>query len=100
MGGAPFGSRVRPQRHHASANPSSPTSAASGATQAKVSRRDRVVLSASGAPAMTLWLLLVLALDGGTAVVDAGTPDDEVIRELELLQNLDSAGDLDLLKEL
>jgi hypothetical protein len=49
---------------------------------------------------MTLWLLLVLALDGGTTVVDAGTPDDEVIRELELLQNLDSAGDLDLLKEL
>jgi len=49
---------------------------------------------------MMAWLLLVLALDGGTAVVDAGTPDDEVIRELELLQNLDSAGDLELLKEL
>lgn len=51
---------------------------------------------------MTLWLLLVLALDGGSdfTPVDAGTPDDEVIRELELLQNLDSAGDLDLLKEL
>lgn len=51
---------------------------------------------------MTLWLLLILSLDGGSAAgpVDAGTPDDEVIRELELLQNLDSAGDLDLLKEL
>ena len=51
---------------------------------------------------MTLLLLLVLTLDGGSELspVDAGTPDDEVIRELELLQNLDSAGDLDLLKEL
>ena len=49
---------------------------------------------------MTLWLLLVLALDGGSPAVDAGSPDDEVIRELELLQNLDSVEELELLKEL
>ena len=45
------------------------------------------------------WALL-LALDGG--VVDAGVPsaDQEVIDNLELLQNLDSAADLELLQEL
>ena len=45
------------------------------------------------------WVLL-LALDGG--VVDAGvaSEDQEVIDNLELLQNLDSAADLELLQEL
>ena len=50
---------------------------------------------------MLAWALL-FALDGG---VDAGvrwpTPEDqEVIDNLELLQNLDSAADLELLQEL
>jgi hypothetical protein len=46
------------------------------------------------------WALL-LALDGG--VPDAGVrpaEDQEVIDNLELLQNLDSAADLELLQEL
>lgn len=44
------------------------------------------------------WVVL-LALDGG---VDAGVlhEDQEVIDNLELLQNLDSAADLELLQEL
>ncbi|MDP1822651.1 MAG: hypothetical protein Q8L48_05400 [Archangium sp.] len=44
------------------------------------------------------WALL-LALDGGS---DAGMSheDQEVIDNLELLQNLDSAADLELLQEL
>ncbi len=44
------------------------------------------------------WAVL-LALDGG---VDAGVPpeDQEVIDNLELLQNFDSAADLELLQEL
>jgi len=50
------------------------------------------------------WTLL-LALDGGTARPDAGvrtlTPEDrEVVDNLELLQELDSASDLELLQEL
>lgn len=52
-----------------------------------------------------LTLLLLLALDGGTALVDAGmdwlSPEDrEVVENLELLQDLDSAADLELLQEL
>jgi hypothetical protein len=49
------------------------------------------------------WVL-VAALDGGS-VLDAGvkllSPEDlEVVDNLELLQNLDGAGDLELLQEL
>lgn len=46
-------------------------------------------------------LLLLLALDGG---VDAGVPmsreDQEVVENLELLQQLDAAADLELLQDL
>ncbi|MCA2977697.1 MAG: hypothetical protein INH41_21095 [Myxococcaceae bacterium] len=50
----------------------------------------------------------VLAVDGGvTGAPDASTPlpplsreDLEVVRQLELLENLDSAADLELLEEL
>ena len=49
------------------------------------------------------WAALA-ALDGGSARPDASVPQDEadreVIENLELLQNLDSAGDLELLREL
>lgn len=43
------------------------------------------------------WMLL-LALDGGTAPLSA--EDREVIDNLELLQELDSAADLELMQEL
>jgi len=51
-----------------------------------------------------LAYVLVLALDAG-ALVDAGlawlSPEDlEVVDNLELLQNLDNASDLELLQEL
>ena len=50
------------------------------------------------------WALL-MALDGGTATPDAGVralsaEDREVVDNLELLQELDSAADLELLQEL
>jgi hypothetical protein len=49
-----------------------------------------------------LWVLL--ALDGGVAVRDGGAavPDEdrELIDNLDLLQNLDGAGDLELLQDL
>lgn len=50
------------------------------------------------------WVL-VLALDGGVAVLDAGlaylsSEDQEVVDNLELLQELDSAADLELMQEL
>lgn len=50
------------------------------------------------------WTLL-LALDGGTALLDAGVrmlsaEDREVVDNLELLQEFDSAADLELLQEL
>lgn len=50
------------------------------------------------------WALL-LALDGGAALFDAGqrwlSPEDrEVVDNLELLQDLDSAADLELFQEL
>jgi hypothetical protein len=49
-----------------------------------------------------LTLMLLLAFDGG---VDSGSrlltaEDQEVVDNLELLQNLDSASDLELLEEL
>lgn len=54
-------------------------------------------------PALLAWALLV-ALDGGVPVPDAGRPaaaeDDEVIRELELLEQLDGLADLELLETL
>jgi hypothetical protein len=42
--------------------------------------------------------LLMFALDGGT--VQLSPEDREVIENLELLQDLDSAADLELLEEL
>ena len=50
------------------------------------------------------WALL-LALDGGTSTPAAGVralsaEDREVVDNLELLQELDSASDLELLQEL
>ncbi len=45
-----------------------------------------------------LTCFLMLALDGG--VVELSPEDREVIENLELLQNLDSAADLELLEEL
>lgn len=49
-----------------------------------------------------LWVLL--ALDGGVAARDGGAavPDEdrELIDNLDLLQNLDGAGDLELLQDL
>lgn len=49
------------------------------------------------------WVVL-LALDGGVAVLDAGlalsSEDQEVVDNLELLQELDSAADLELMQEL
>ncbi|MFO0600502.1 MAG: hypothetical protein U0228_34665 [Myxococcaceae bacterium] len=53
-----------------------------------------------------LLLVVLLAFDGGTvALLDAGVraltaEDQEVVDNLELLQNLDSAADLELLQEL
>lgn len=52
---------------------------------------------------LLVWVLF-FALDGGTPL-DAGkvtlsAEDQEVVDNLELLQNLDSAADLDLLQEL
>ena len=45
-----------------------------------------------------LTLFLMFALDGGTIEL---TPEDrEVVENLELLQNLDSAADLELLEEI
>ncbi|MFZ5438649.1 MAG: hypothetical protein ACOZQL_01505 [Myxococcota bacterium] len=50
------------------------------------------------------WVLLC-ALDGGTPLLDAGlawltAEDQEVVDNLELLQEFDSAADLELLQEL
>lgn len=50
-------------------------------------------------------LLLCAALDGGTPLLDAGlrllsAEDQEVVDNLELLQELDSAADLELLQDL
>lgn len=45
------------------------------------------------------WVVL-FALDGGTALVQLSPEDREVIENLELLQDLDSAADLALLEEL
>jgi hypothetical protein len=56
-------------------------------------------------PALLAWALLI-ALDGGVPVRDAGVAapaaddDDEVIRELELLEQLDGLADLELLETL
>lgn len=53
-------------------------------------------------PALLAWALL-FALDGGAPLPDAGLApggDEEVIRELELLQELDGLGDLELLETL
>jgi hypothetical protein len=46
-----------------------------------------------------LTAFLLFALDGGV-VMDLSPEDKEVIENLELLQNLDSAADLELLEEL
>ncbi len=53
---------------------------------------------------MTLWVLL-LALDGGLTLTDAGlsmlsAEDQEIVDNLELLQHLDDAADLELMQEL
>lgn len=48
--------------------------------------------------ALLTWVLL-LALDGGVAPA-LSAEDLEVVENLELLQNLDSAADLELLEEL
>ncbi len=54
---------------------------------------------------MTVLLWLLLALDGGVAGHDGGTvpapgdDDRELIENLELLQNLDGAADLELLQD-
>jgi hypothetical protein len=45
------------------------------------------------------WALL-LALDGGADAGLLSPEDQEVIDNLELLQNLDSAADLELLQEM
>lgn len=46
-----------------------------------------------------LTCFLMFALDGGV-VMELSPEDQEVIENLELLQNLDSAADLELLEEL
>jgi hypothetical protein len=53
---------------------------------------------------MTVLLWLLLTLDGGVALRDAGSApvsddDRELIDNLELLQNLDGAADLELLQD-
>ena len=52
-----------------------------------------------------LVLMVMLSLDGGTPAPTPPPPpraeaDQEVIENLELLQNLDGAADLELLEEL
>lgn len=52
-----------------------------------------------------LGFVLLWALDGGVPLLDAGVAfltaeDQEVVDNLELLQELDSAADLELLQEL
>jgi hypothetical protein len=47
-----------------------------------------------------LVLMLLFSLDGGTPPPPPLEIDQEVIENLELLQNLDGAADLELLEEL
>jgi len=47
-----------------------------------------------------LVLVVLLALDGGVPAPAPDDPDREVIENLELLENLDGAADLELLEEL
>lgn len=48
-----------------------------------------------------LLLTTLRALDGGTRAPAPLSPEDEeLVKDLELLENLDGAGDLELLQEL